>query len=220
MKKIMILVIAICIFCMTSCTNKKNIEENQEVIEEPQIEEEVYTDNNPVKVAFYDDNNNIIINYQCKWTQYKDMLWINIFPTNDESIAYTNLKDTWNRYKSTYDDINYKFGINISYTLKKGEKTNLTILKPSDNASIFNYIQIYLYDGYNATTSWYDHIEDNEVTDSTVFTSIKLTASTYIDEILSPLSLTVFTYDSMDDFDENMNYIGKSKYTISIEKTN
>lgn len=218
MKKIIIL--ALSIFLITGCTTKDKNKMITEDNDKDKIEEtNKYEDNNPVKVGFYDYNNYLITDsFKSRWDIYTDMVWINIFPTNEPSIYYTNLKDTWDRYKDNYNNINYKFGINISYTLKNGETTNLTLLKPSDNSSIFNYIQIYLYDGYNATTSWYSHIEDNQVTDNTVLTSIKLTASTYIDEIESPIILTVFTYDGLDDFDENNNYIGNSKHTIMIEK--
>ena len=37
--------------------------------------------------------------------------------------------------------------------------------------------------------------------------------------ISSPITLTVFTYDE-DDFDKDNNYIGKSKYTITINTQN
>ena len=220
MKKIIIL--SLILLIITGCTKNK-LNNNKIQKQDNNVKEEVlpkYEDKNPVKIAFYDDNKNIITNYKCSFIQYKDIAWINIFPSNDGAINYTTLKDTWARYKSQYNEINYKFGINIKYELKNGEKINLNILKPSDNASIFGYVQIYLYDGYNAKTSWYDHLEDDEITSETVFTSIKLTGSTYIDEIISPITLTIFTYDGLDDFDDNSNYIGNSKYTITLENTN
>ena len=220
MKKIFLILTILII--ITGCTKSKSndpiISQKENIVKEEIIPK--YEDHNPVKVAFYDDKKNIITAYNCSFVQYKDIAWLSIFPSNDSVINYTTLKDTWTRYKEQYNEINYKFGINIKYELKNGEKINLNILKPSDNASIFEYIQIYLYDGYNAKTSWYDHLEDNEITDETVFTSIKLTGSTYIDDIISPITLTVFTYDGLDDFDENSNYIGNSKYTITLENIN
>ena len=37
-----------------------------------------------------------------------------------------------------------------------------------------------------------------------------------ISYVTSDVELTVFTYDSDDDFDENKNYRGNSKYTVRI----
>ena len=211
MKKIFFILTTLII--ITGCTKIKSndpiISQKENTIKEETISK--YEDHNPVKVAFYDDKKNIITAYNCSFVQYKDIAWLSIFPSNDSVINYTTLKDTWARYKEQYNGINYKFGINIKYELKNGAKINLNILKPSDNASIFGYI---------AKTSWYDHLEDDEITDETVFTSIKLTGSTYIDDIISPITLTVFTYDGLDDFDENSNYIGNSKYTITLENIN
>ena len=48
-------------------------------------------------------------------------------------------------------------------------------------------------------------------------TSIKLTASVYVDEVISPIKLSVFTYDQ-DDFDDSGNYRGNSIYTINVVK--
>ena len=47
--------------------------------------------------------------------------------------------------------------------------------------------------------------------------SIKLMSAKKSGEINSPIELTVFTYDE-DDFSESGNYIGVSKYKISIVK--
>ena len=50
---------------------------------------------------------------------------------------------------------------------------------------------------------------------NTLFTSIKLQSGSKCTEILPKLDLTVFTYDSEDDF-ENNEYRGNSKYTMTI----
>lgn len=216
MKKYTIILLLLTILC--GCSNK-DLKEKEEVKEkQPTVEIDTYKDENNVPLGFY-YKNNLLTTHECAWNQYKDITWIDILPTNDTPLTENKTKKLWNTYWENYKDKNYKFGIEISYTLNSGEKVDLTLLKPSDNASIFNYIQIYLYDGYNATTSWYDHLEDHEITDNTVFTSIKLTGSTYIDQVTSPITLSVFTYDTQDDFDPKTNkYRGNSKYTIKINK--
>ena len=216
MKKYTIVILLIILLC--GCSNKQS--QPNEIIkdEQPITQEETYKDENNVKLGFY-YKNNLLTSHECTWKQYKDITWIDILPTNDTPLTENSTKKLWNTYWTNHKEKNYKFGIEISYTLNTGENVDLTILKPSDNASIFNYIQIYLYDGYNATTSWYDHLEDHEMTDETVFTSIKLTGSTYIDQVTSPITLSVFTYDTQDDFDPKTNkYRGNSKYTIKINK--
>ena len=92
-----------------------------------------------------------------------------------------------------------------------------TITTP-DKTFIFNpYIFIYLYDDiHQPDGAWYSHVES--MTDNTLFSSIKLTAIHNLNEITSPVTLTVFTYDTEDDFDEDGNYRGNSKYTININK--
>ena len=76
----------------------------------------------------------------------------------------------------------------------------------------------YLYDDYkNRYSNFYSHIEENEYNDDTLFTSIKLYANS-IDMLSSNIELTVFTYDTLDDFDADGNYRGNSKYIVNISK--
>jgi hypothetical protein len=145
------------------------------------------------------------------------MAWFNIFPTNEENISKDNNKSLWQQYWKDYVGQNYKFGIEISYLLEDGNKIDLTILKPSDNI-YFNYVEMYVYDGYNATTSWFDHLDDNEITNNTVYTSIKITSGIDVNKVNSPITLKIFTYDSLDDFDELGKYRGNSYTVININK--
>lgn len=216
MKKYAIILLLLTLLCGCSKDTNKEKEENKE--QQPIIKIESYKDENNTPLGFY-YKNNLLTSHECTWNQYKDITWLDILPTNDTPLTENSTKKLWNTYWTNYKDKNLKFGIEISYTLNNGDFVDLTLLKPSDNAAIFNYIQIYLYDGYNATTSWYDHLEDHEITDNTVFTSIKLTGSTYIEQVTSPITLSVFTYDTQDDFDPKTNkYRGNSKYTITINK--
>ena len=79
-------------------------------------------------------------------------------------------------------------------------------------------MQIYLYDDVNQKDgAWYSHITEEEYNDNSILTSIKLTGSTFTNEITSDIILTVFTYDE-DDFDENNQYRGISKDKITIKR--
>ena len=78
----------------------------------------------------------------------------------------------------------------------------------------------YLYDDYaNIGKGFYSHIEDNQYNESTLFTALKIQSSYSCSEIISPITVTVFTYDTEDDF-ENNEYRGNSKqsFIINIEK--
>ncbi len=75
---------------------------------------------------------------------------------------------------------------------------------------------IWFYDDIN-NSGFYSHIEEDEYNENTVMSSIKLMSAKKSGEINSPIELTVFTYDE-DDFSESGNYIGVSKYKISIVK--
>ena len=80
----------------------------------------------------------------------------------------------------------------------------------------WEHLMTYLYDDYaNRNKSFYSHIENNEYNENTLFTAIKLQSSYSCSEITSNIYLTVFTYDTEDDF-ENNEYRGNSKYTITI----
>ena len=75
---------------------------------------------------------------------------------------------------------------------------------------------MYLYDDIN-NDGFYSHLTEENSSDNTIISSIKLTSGTYYEKIESDITLTVFTYDK-DDINENNEYIGNSKYTIIIKK--
>jgi hypothetical protein len=49
-----------------------------------------------------------------------------------------------------------------------------------------------------------------------MMTSFKVTGGENYDQIISSIEITVFTYNSKDDFDENGKYRGNSKYTAIL----
>ena len=187
------------------------------------IEENKYIDKNPIKIGLYKyygryKNRELITEYLDTWTYHKDISSFEVFYTNESSINSNYFQDTFQEYFSKYENINnYKIGYIISFITNNNEITK-TILRPKDTEDFFEYLEIYLYDDYHREKGvWYSHTTEEEYNEDTLLTSIKLTSGSKIEEIISDISLTVFTYD-YDDFDEYNNYRGNSKYTIIIKK--
>lgn len=217
-KKIFILIIIVA--SLTGCTKKEN-KPTKEVEVEKETSDYVdpYIDDNPITLSLYQNNNNTrtkLSIYESPLTIYKDIISLEVYYTTEESFT-GNQKELWTKFKNNYQNIEkYKIGYNIEFETTK-EKISRNILSPKDTESIFNYIQIYLYDDINQESSYYSHITQEEITDKTLLTSIKLTASTYINDIISPIIITAFTYDT-DDFDKYNNYKGKSSYKVTINR--
>ena len=227
MKKI--LIITCLLLTLTSCSyktqpinkkdNKKNITSN--------VKEEIkdtYIDNNPITLGIYMYTNSSTPRYKTNeyknnWELNVDICSLEIFYTNEDKIPGTNFKNLWNNYYQNYTDINsYKIGYLIEFNTANEGKIKKYIKSPQDTDSIYKYIQLYLYDDIHQDGGWYSHITENEYNNDSILTSIKLTGSTYIDEITSDISLTAFTYDD-DDFDENGEYRGISKQTVIIKRS-
>lgn len=227
MKKI--LIITCLLLTLTSCSyktqpinkkdNKKNITSNvKEKIKD------TYIDNNPITLGIYMYTNSSTPRYKTNeyknnWELNVDICSLEIFYTNEDQIPGTNFKNLWNNYYQNYTNINsYKIGYLIEFNTTNEGKIKKYIKSPQDTESIYKYIQIYLYDDIHQDGGWYSHITENEYNNDSILTSIKLTGSTYIDEITSDISLTAFTYDD-DDFDENGEYRGISKQTVIIKRS-
>lgn len=217
MKKIFITLIIILL--ITGCNKKENNldtninNENKE--EKQEIDTPVYKDDNPIKLGLYVDEN-LISNYTTDKINGKDIGVFNVYYTKKDKLENNNVKYNWNKYYNEYENIDkYKIGYIISFTVDN-KTYKEQILDPNSTFIFSPYIYIYLYDDINQPDgSWYSHILPEEVTDNTIYSSIKLFKADNISNITSPITLSVFTYDE-DDFDSNNNYIGSSIYTITI----
>lgn len=219
MKKI--LTILVFLLILTGCSEKKEEvkkEEPKEEIKEIEEVKEVYNDLNDTKIGLYilsGNKLNLIHEYKTTIANDIDAGVFQIYPSNEEAIALNSgfgdsFYNTWTSLPN-YKEL--KIGFNVSYTLENGESVSYNILDPK---IIYKEFYDYLYDDYaNRYSSWYSHIEENEYTEDTLFTSIKL-YSADVNKVSSKVKLTVFTYDSLDDFDSNNEYRGNSKYTIEI----
>ena len=223
MKKYLLL-IWICFFII-GCSNTKekrleekkvinNIEEEKKEVELPKEPE--YKDENPVIVGLY-QNKKLIDTLNTTIKDGTDIASFDVYFTNDKEVSSTNTKVNFNKYASNYEDVNkYKIGFQISFSVDN-DLINKVITSPKETYALTPYIYNYLYDDIHQDDgSWYSHVEEKDVNDDTIYSSIKLYAADNTDKITSPITLMVFTYDTEDDFDDKGMYRGNSKYTITI----
>ena len=206
---------------LTSCTNKKEFINESKYIQEnsinPIIEEDIYIDDNPIKIALY-ENNQKVKSYSTTLSNFKDIAVFDIYYTDIDTLEEKNNKNNYQLYYNQYKNIdNYKTGFHIEFEANE-QKIEETILDVTKTHSMTPYLYIYIYDDINQTANtYYSHLEEKDVNENTIFSSIKLFLAQEGEKITSPIKLTVFTYDSEEVFDEFNKYRGNSSYTITIE---
>ena len=217
MKKIFLILM---IFVLCSCNSKVDepisVDDKEEEIIVPTVPE--YVDDNPITVGLYQDGK-LVKDVSAPIVNDLDIGSFDVYFTNLENVGSTNTKANFKKYYNTYENIDkYKIGFYISFNV--GDKVMAgNILGPDKMYVVTPYIYNYLYDDVNqADGAWYSHVEKDQVKDNTIYSSIKLYAAEFTEQITSPITLTVFTYDDMDDFDEDGIYRGNSKYTITINR--
>ena len=105
----------------------------------------------------------------------------------------------------------------MELVITKEKEYRKVVLDPDVEFALTPYIYIYLYDDvHQPDGSWYSHITKDDYKEDTVFSSIKLYMAEKSEEITSPITVKVFTYDSEEDFDEEGNYRGISSHTLTI----
>ena len=225
MKRIYILLLMTFMLC--GCDTKKTNDEltiNKDVIEKEEnkiIEPEViYQDNNPIKLSLYVDDNGALkkadFDYHTPWVLKKDIVVFDVVLSEDEHIDSNYFQDIWQDYAEKYDNINYKVAWYINFTLKDGTKYEKIISNPRDVQEFYDYLEIYLYDSYHQQKGvWYSHLLEEEMNDETIITSMKLTAGSKFEEIVTPIEVMTFTYDTPDDINNNF-YRGNSKYLVNV----
>lgn len=214
MKRI-ILFISIFIL-LTGCQSK---EENtfKEIDIDETIKTDNYVDNNPIKIALY-ENNYKVKSYSTTLSNFKEIAVFNIYYTNIDKLDSSNIKYNYQKYYNTYENIdNYKTGFYITFEAE-GKKIEQLALDPTSKHAMTPYLYIYLYDDINQSPrSFYSHLEPTDMKENTIISSIKLFLAQEGSKISSPITLTVFTYDSEDDFNKDNKYRGISSYTIEIK---
>ena len=204
----------IIIFILTGCNNQKfttfkEININNIIMYE-------YIDNNPIKIGIYQGNKKIT-SYNTTVDNFKELGVFNIYYTNKDILDNYNIKYNYLKYYNEYKDIKkYKTGFYISYEAE-GKIIEKLILDPTSTHAMAPYMYVYLYDDVNQIPgAFYSHLEEKDMKENTIISSIKLFFPHKGTSITSPITLTVFTYDGKDDFKDNLYYRGTSSYTIKI----
>ena len=223
-----IIYLSLILLILTGCS--KELEEKNDVkinetpvVEEMEIEEEKYIDTNPIKISFYKGEGGVykkLLRYESRVASMEEIGVFSVVLSDEDEVIGSSIKSLYNSMKNEYSNFdNYKIGFNIKFTLNDGTEINENILKPIlyANYGFCHYLYAWIYDDIN-TSGWHSHIEEDEYNDSTVMSSIKLMWGPTSNEIASDVELSVFTYDE-DDFDENGNYRGISKFTTVIERS-
>lgn len=113
--------------------------------------------------------------------------------------------ELWNGYPKA---ASCKTGYAIALTLENGQTIEQTIVSPKDTQSFFDYMEMYLYDDvHQIPGNWYSHLEEHQMTEETLMTSIKLTAGKKISQVKSA-SVSVFVYENANDFDAQGCFTG------------
>ena len=219
MKKKICLLLFILLLCGCSKENKKVLpkEENKEEI--PIIEE--YKDLNDTPISFYQLKGNTltkISNLSGSYNALDDIGVFQIYPSKEEVITLNSsfASSFYEEYIKYKEKLNIKIGFSIDFVLDNQEEISYLILTPQNTMDHWEYLMGYLYDDYiNQGKGFYSHIEESEYSDTTLFTALKLQCGAYVDKIKSPIHLTVFTYDSEDDFLDG-KYRGNSFSTLTI----
>ncbi len=215
MKKYIVIIIILITMCGCS---KKEIKKEPVKKQEKKEEVETYKDENTTPIGIYKLQGNTLTKLNTiniKPVVEQEIGTFQIYPSNEDNInlpkAYgLSFYDEWVKYN------NINLGFNIKFALSNGENISYNILSPENTFDKWEYLMNYLYDDYNNYgKGFYSHIEKDEFNENTIITSIKIQSSYSVDQINSKIILTVFTYDTEDDFKDN-EYRGNSKYSINI----
>ena len=220
-KKILILIIVLILF--SGCMKKEEKKQEEVIPKEEVVEEEVptYQDLNNTPIAFYHLKGNTLEKVTSIYGNYDvldDVDLVQVYLSNEPVIPLnksfaSSYYDTWNVYNTERP---IKVGFTIQGTLQNNQSFFYHVLTPDDTLAHADTFMAYLYDDYvNQGKSFYSHIEPYQYTDTTLYTAIKLQCGGSCKEILSPVTFTVFTYDSEDDFLDGV-YRGNSKYSVEI----
>lgn len=161
-----------------------------------------------------------ITKFQSVRTAKKDIDCFEILATQVSLAEGNSFKSIWNTAWDSHEGAeNAKIGFHISFTLSSGETVSKQLLKPGDSKSFYDYLEIYMYDDVHVAPGvWYTHLEDKDMKEETIITSIKLTSGSKIAQV-GDITLTAFIYNGDNCFDADGNYIGLVSETIVIQNS-
>ncbi len=225
MKKIILFMSLLLILtgCNKKLENNNNIDSNldKNLEKEENDDKEKYIDDNDTILGLYLYTNSytprrLVTTYDGEFISNKDIVSLEVFATNEEEISGGTFQNIFPNYFNESEN-KHKIGFEISFATNDKNYRQI-ILRPSDTNTLFDFVQLYLYDDvHKPIGSWYSHVTDEEYNSDTLLTSIKLTGGTKINDITSDIKVIVFSYDE-DDFDEEGYYRGISKYEAIIHR--
>ena len=121
------LLLLIVLLLLIGCTKKENID----VITSEKIEEveEVYIDDNPITIGIYDNDINLVKEYNLVKESRREKVF-SFYYTNEENVSSNNYKENWYKFYSNYTNIDdYKIGFHFSFYVGD-TKIEKTVLKP------------------------------------------------------------------------------------------
>lgn len=216
MKKIIIIFI-ILILC-SGCVKKEEKKKEKKKVDVEYVEH--YKDLNNTPIAFYSHNGNRLdklTKINKTLIPMEDIDVFQVYPANTDRVDLSkgfgeSFYDEWMKYNTNN---NLKIGFNIKFSTDE-EDISYNIFNPINCREKWEYLLNYLYDDYaNRGKGFYSHIEDNEFNENTLMTSIKIQSSGDCSKIKDKIVLTVFTYDTDDDFKDG-EYRGNSSSTLTI----
>ena len=158
----------------------------------------------------------LLTEFSAPRTAKRDIDCFEVLASHDERVEGSSFKGIWETAWNAHENAAHtKIGFRIAFDLEDGTRVEKTILKPGDAKEFYDYLEVYLYDDIANAGHWYSHLEDHEITEETVISSIKLTAGSKIAQV-GDILLTAFLYTGEDCFDAEGNYIGAVSATILI----
>lgn len=151
----------------------------------------------------------------------KDIRTFAAFTSSDTSVYGSRFADMWfPQWERFSNSAECKIGYKIHIYLKNGDVVEKNILSPSDVVFDYTqYVETWIYDDvHHAAGEWYSHLTENDMNEATVITSVKLTCGPKISDV-DYIVLDTFVYTGNEQFDDNGNYIGPIKASVTVSRS-
>ena len=216
------LLILLCFF-VVGCNKEENMTVNNNAVDIEVEKIPKYEDENPVKISLYVDNTSggldrVNGEFKETWRKKRDIVVFGSVFSESDQLEADYFQNIWKNNAQKYDDYQvYKTGWYVNFKLIDGTIYDQMIFGPSDVVDFYDYLEIYLYDSANVPIGvWYSHLTEKDMTSDTIMTSMKLTAGSKFEQIDGEITVTVFTYDSEDDFGLDGKYRGNSMSIVKV----
>ena len=216
------LLILLCCF-VVGCNKEENMTVNNNAVDIEVEKIPKYEDENPVKISLYVDNTSggldrVNGEFKETWRKKRDIAVFGSVFSESDQLEADYFQNIWKNNAQKYDDYQvYKTGWYVNFKLIDGTIYDQMIFGPSDVVDFYDYLEIYLYDSANVPIGvWYSHLTEKDMTSDTIMTSMKLTAGSKFEQIDGEITVTVFTYDSEDDFGLDGKYRGNSMSIVKV----